>query len=164
MVGVSQKGELVFEQGQAVRVLGDLPGSTGMKISRLLSPDEMVQLTKAHDNREFGLAQEKLPSRGPGDYWLFSGDFALDGQPYLYIPEQLSGIDLIALYHTHPNGIAIPSESDIAELEWRHSIGIQDKSGIIPVEDKPARVILYFPFTQPSDYAPEGKHYQPRQP
>jgi hypothetical protein len=149
--------KLVFDsENNLVGFEGQLPGSTGVKVPRPITPQEMADLTIKYNNTEFSLRQEITPKLDmntyevkyeTGDHWLFSG--GRDGYGNMVdAPDEINGISLSEIYHTHPprhpdfpNGNPHPSGSDIHAYRGR-SVQV-GPSGIIPAGERPARV---YPF------------------
>lgn len=140
-------------EGEIIGYDGDAPGSAGIRVPRQVTPDEMVRLTR-QGNVEFGHGRELhhlghvdgyIPQYREGDFWLWSGDDAHQ----VYVPQQIGADVYIEFYyHTHPSGKTTPSRGDINDLGARHW---QRESGIIPVEDGPARVIPFNRLTSHED-------------
>ena len=104
-----------------------LPGETGIKIPRRLSPEEMGFLTKEY-GVEFGLVYKQGPGRngGGGQYWLYSG---IENQVKVPIAN-----DSMLIYHTHPKGSVGASLGDRMVMKRLEAIGSPQRSSqIIPI-------------------------------
>lgn len=103
-----------------------LPGSSGIKIPKRLSPDQMMFLTDKYDV-EF--AQVYVLGSGKngrgGQYFLYSGT-----KSSVTIPVRNT---TILISHTHPGGTAFPSRKDRQLMALLASAGSpQRTSSIVP--------------------------------
>ena len=123
--------EKVFERytidGKTYLDVENLPGETGIKIPRRLSPDEMSFLTKEY-GVEFSLVYRRGTGKsgGGGQYWLYSG---VENRVKVPIAK-----DAMLIYHTHPKGSEGASLGDRLVMKRLEAIGSPQRSSqIIPI-------------------------------
>ena len=97
-----------------------------LRISRPLLEATLAHLCSELPNEGVGLwigqrgrvaRVERLENQHP----LPQTNYAADPAEVLKILKGLdeSGMELLAIYHSHPKGVAVPSESDKAQAFWR---------------------------------------------
>lgn len=113
--------------GRQVTDVTNLPGSTGIRIPRRLTTDEMTFLTQEY-GVEFAQVYKygKGANGGGGYYYLYSGTVNEVRVPVAK--------DIMLINHTHPNGTAYPSGKDKYLLNQYQQLGsAQRVSEIIPI-------------------------------
>ena len=113
--------------GRQVTDVTNLPGSTGIQMSRRLTTDEMTFLTQ-----EYGVEFAQVyrygngVNGGGGQYYLYSGTVDRVTVPI--------GNDIMLINHTHPGGTASPSSADKLLLGRYQQLGSPQRSSeIIPI-------------------------------
>ena len=113
--------------GRQVTDVTNLPGSTGIQMSRRLTTDEMTFLTQ-----EYGVEFAQVyrygngVNGGGGQYYLYSGTINRVTVPI--------GNDIMLINHTHPGGTASPSSADKLLLGRYQQLGSPQRSSeIIPI-------------------------------
>ena len=113
--------------GRQVTDVTNLPGNTGIQMSRRLTTDEMTFLTQ-----EYGVEFAQVykygngVNGGGGQYYLYSGTVDRVTVPI--------GNDIMLINHTHPGGTASPSSADKLLLGRYQQLGSPQRSSeIIPI-------------------------------
>ena len=113
--------------GRQVTDVTNLPGSTGIQMSRRLTTDEMTFLTQEY-SVEFAQVYRygNGVNGGGGQYYLYSGTIDRVTVPI--------GNDIMLINHTHPGGTASPSSADKLLLGRYQQLGSPQRSSeIIPI-------------------------------
>ena len=134
--GVSEGGSNSLNEGLYTRYMPDgnsvvdvtnLPGTTGVEMSRRLTTEEMTFLTQ-----EYGVEFAQVYKRGDGinggggQYYLYSGTVSSVRVPIAN--------DIMLINHTHPGGTAYPSSADMLWLQRFQQLGSPQRSSeIIPI-------------------------------
>ena len=129
--GTGSLNEEIFTRylanGKKVTDITDLPGSTGISMSRRLTTEEMTFLTQ-----EYGVEFAQVYKYGDGInggggyYKLYSGTADSVQVPIAN--------DIMLINHTHPGGTAYPSNADKLLMRRYQQFGsLQRSSEIIPI-------------------------------
>lgn len=111
--------------GRQVIDVTNLSGSTGIKIPRRLTTEEMTFLTQEY-GVEIAQVYKYGINGGGGQYYLYSGTVNSVKVPV--------GNDIMLINHTHPSGTAYPRSADKALLGRYQQFGSpQISSEIIPI-------------------------------
>lgn len=118
-----------LNDGGSVLDVRVLPGSSGMRVPRRLTPEQMMFLTDKYEV-EFAQVYELGPGRngGGGQYYIYSGT-----RGSVTIPIRST---TILISHTHPRGSAFPSRKDMQLMSILASVGSPQRVSTIAPRGK----------------------------
>lgn len=118
-----------LNDGGSVLDVRVLPGSSGMRIPRRLTPEQMMFLTDKYEV-EFAQVYELGPGRngGGGQYYIYSGT-----RRSVTVPISST---TILISHTHPGGSAVPSRKDMQLMALLAHVGSPQRISAIVQKGK----------------------------